>query len=594
MKTAVEKVCGVLLLAIGAGDGRPPEFHPLDLSPHVLRPWGSFQPFSDWTFPAGGLQTFDGVPFDIAGCVQVAGMEHARKGNIRPMVEKFNVGRALTQLHLLHYTEFSSTFGQPVARVVLHYDDSSEPYAFPLLFGVHCMDWYHSPGLPPATGKTTTGVWLAAPADGKSRQATGIWHTAIPNPKPTNRVSAIEIQSMFAKSTYTLLGCTIESGDAKQPVEEEPPKGRRFPQVIMPAVRVVQCVDESTRRPVKGARAAVSLQAGDQRIPWGDYFSDADGRVTLLMPAWNYYGLEVIAASIEHAPTVFKVDEPMDPTAGTNAVIVKLKRGRKIGGTVRDANGRALADADVSITSVEGAPGAFALFRWPKVSTDTAGRWSVAAPETLRGVEIRVIRPGFVPADYEAGDSDEPFYVKSSELVKGEARLELKQGFGIKGRVSDASGGPIKSARVVCYLGKDSVAHRRTSTDAAGSFSLHDLEPDSAALIVSAPGYAPALVRGTIPTDQWNVQLKPASPLRVKVQDANNQPVQSWLMPVEWQGLRWLELMQQSDADGVIDFTNAPIDGATYLVTAIGTGSALRTLQPGEIATITLPRRALR
>src|SRR6185503_1045025 len=127
----------------------------------------------------------------------------------------------------------------------------------PLLFGVHCMDWYHNPGQPPASGETTTCVWMAAPADGRSRQVTGIWHTAIPNPHPAKKVTAVEIQSMFAKSTYTLLGLTLEQGEAKPALEEKPPVRRRFPPVVLPGTKELQLVDAGTGKPVASAKAAV-------------------------------------------------------------------------------------------------------------------------------------------------------------------------------------------------------------------------------------------------------------------------------------------------------------------------------------------------
>src|SRR5688500_5571516 len=136
-------------------------------------------------------------------------MEHAGKGAFRPARKTFAIDRNAAQLHLLHYTEFSSSFGQPVAMLVLHYE-GGDPYAFPLRFGVHCMDWYHNRVQAPPSGQTTTCVWMAAPTTSKSRQVTGIWHTAIPNPHRLKRIKQIEIHSMFAKSTYTLIALTVE------------------------------------------------------------------------------------------------------------------------------------------------------------------------------------------------------------------------------------------------------------------------------------------------------------------------------------------------------------------------------------------------
>ena len=140
------------------------QFHPVDLSADIHRQWGTFQPFSDWTFPAGGRQTFNSVPFDISGVVQLVGMEHAGKGNVRAVRKSFAVNRAFTQLHLLHYTEFSSSYGQPVAMLWLHYDDGGQSYSFPLRFGVHCMDGTTIlSSLRPAAGRRPACGWRRQP-----------------------------------------------------------------------------------------------------------------------------------------------------------------------------------------------------------------------------------------------------------------------------------------------------------------------------------------------------------------------------------------------------------------------------------------------
>src|SRR5688572_26785558 len=93
--------------ALALSAAAAPQFQPIDLSADIHRPWGSFQPFSDWTFPAGGRQTLNSVPFDIAGVVQFSGMEHTSKGNVRAVRKTFVANRNCTQVHLLHYAEFS-------------------------------------------------------------------------------------------------------------------------------------------------------------------------------------------------------------------------------------------------------------------------------------------------------------------------------------------------------------------------------------------------------------------------------------------------------------------------------------------------------
>jgi hypothetical protein len=564
------------------------QFEPIDLSAHIQRPWGSFQPFADWTFPAGGLQTLNGVPFAIAGCIQLTGIEHAGKGHLRAIRKVFVAGQPFTQLHLLHYAEFSSSFGQPVALVVLHYDEG-EPYSFPLRFGVHCMDWYHNPLSAPASGQTTKCVWMAAPPASKSRQVTGIWHTALPNPHPTKRVREIEIHSMFAKSTYTLIALTLEQGEQKPELKDEAPARRPFPPLALPASRTLQCVDQVTGQSLRAAKATVWLRDGDRLLPLGDYEANSDGKVTLLLPSWNYYDLEVIAGGTNHAPAKFSLADNYEKP--TNEIsVLKLKRGKIIGGVVRTSPGQGVSDAVVSITSVEGAPGSgFNLFRWPEVRTDAQGRWSiVAGNENSRGLEFRVSHPEFLRAEYEQGAAEdrEPWIITAAELAKREAKIELASGVRLsgRGRVQTDAGRAITNARVACFVGQDALAQRHAKTDSSGQFTISNLETGTVAVIISAPGHAPALIRRTLEGSSADVkvELKPAMPLRVKVQSADGTAVRgAYFQLVEWEGLRPMYSMQQSDAEGMIVFDGAPVEGARYLISSPGTTSELMALRPG-------------
>jgi hypothetical protein len=135
----------------------------------------------------------------------------------------------------------------------------------------------------------------------------------------------------------------------------------------------------------------------------------------------------------------------------------------------------------------------------------------------------------------------------------------------------------------------------RSITDSVGRVSIPNLEPGNCAIIVSAPGHAPALVRRKLEgtNTQFDLELKPALPLRLKVQTAEGEPVPgAYLVLVDWQQLRWLDSMHQSGADGIISFEGAPLDDATYLVTAFGMSSELVTLRPsaGEARVASLRR----
>src|SRR6185503_1869883 len=80
-------------------------FRPLDLSKVYVNTFANYTVQQSWSVLPRGLQTLDGVPFQIEGKIEVTGIAAARNGEILPSrVAAIPIGRKIHRLFLLHGT----------------------------------------------------------------------------------------------------------------------------------------------------------------------------------------------------------------------------------------------------------------------------------------------------------------------------------------------------------------------------------------------------------------------------------------------------------------------------------------------------------
>jgi hypothetical protein len=255
---------------------------------------------------------------------------------------------------------------------------------------------------------------------------------------------------------------------------------------------------------------------------------------------------------------------------------LKLPRGSRIGGLVRDTAGNPVADAAITIQFYgtgdhearefqrerPGFPEDFAVAK-----TDAQGRWSFgSASETNGDFRIQVKHPDFSEANFHT-DADELFSaaedsLKVEDLHAGTAVMVLKSGLLLRGVVTDEVSRSVAGATV--SFGKFfSPQNPNTTTAADGSFALHNLSAGGGYVTVTAPGLAPERTEVEVGTNTPDlaIQLKPAGLLRLRVVDEAGNPEKGVDVRLQgWRGYNTLEWGGATDERGQIEWTSAPLD----------------------------------
>ena len=201
-----------------------------------------------------------------------------------------------------------------------------------------------------------------------------------------------------------------------------------------------------------------------------------------------------------------------------------------------------------------------------RVTTNAQGKWTYdAAPSVLRYPGITVEHPDYVRQDYSGPDG--PPSVEA--LRAGTATIRLRRGVRVEGTVTDVAGKPIANAAILPGLDRSgSNTKPEYHTDAGGRFVIpHALPGGQAVLTVVAEGYAPEVVETSFSSamSPLRVTLPPGQTLRLRVVDAAGQPVAGVLAVTDtWRKRRTLDICLRSDADGRIEWKNAPADAVEY------------------------------
>ncbi|MBN2329714.1 MAG: hypothetical protein JXR73_21415 [Candidatus Omnitrophica bacterium] len=89
-----------------------------------------------------GIQTFDGVHFDIRGVVQLQGGAMKKEGAEYPAsVKDIPIGQSIEQFHTLHATSWQAPHGTHIGTYVMHYENG-DSHELNIIYGKHLLDWW--------------------------------------------------------------------------------------------------------------------------------------------------------------------------------------------------------------------------------------------------------------------------------------------------------------------------------------------------------------------------------------------------------------------------------------------------------------------
>lgn len=283
-------------------------------------------------------------------------------------------------------------------------------------------------------------------------------------------------------------------------------------------------LEEGTRAPVAGAFV---WPADD---PGAAVTTDTEGRY--LVPAPEASGGRLSAASPSHltgeAPGRHYQGEQ---AAGTlSGPTFSLRPTAILAGTVRDVEGRPVADAEVRLQPDT----AGSSRQWPRTATDERGGFRLRARPGLPW-RVTAVREGFAPGTVAVPPL-------APRAARSGLEIVLTRGAVASGRVIDAEERPVAGAMLRLFpADRDDRAFflaqaageevPEATADAEGRFELRHLPPGRFDLIARAAGFVPRTLPGievppgTAAVDLGTVALSPGAAIEGRVVDLRGQPI---------------------------------------------------------------------
>src|SRR5581483_835433 len=361
----------------------------------------------------------------------------------------------------------------------------------------------------------------------------------------------------------------------------------------------VLVLDDETGKPLEGAEVLAPNQAaffnGEEHAPL--WLTGKDGQANIRLgevPPNHLSERSWFTLSVRHkgfAPRGMSwsaSNKDVRPSL-PHEVMVRLKKGISVGGTVQDEKGLPVVGVHVRIFGTAYWEGLKA--EYPEYWTDGPGRPVVATdeqghfraqdfPADLNGVVVELTRedgvfqrfrkpyPGWEQDSREPGDP-----IDLAAFRADKAAFVLKPGFEVQGLVLDPEGRPVSNLLV--KAGTGTVNHQRLPefrTDAAGRFKLKHLLRRQLILTAYPTNFAisSTVVDMSPNAPEVRLSLAPQQPLRIRVVDGEGNPIKGAEVSVDGHRTeaQMLDFSGQTDASGALIWTNAPISSFALVATS--------------------------
>jgi len=255
-------------------------FQPVDLSSNYNKLAGSWPAGSCWSVVPWGHHTYDGVPFECGGIMELTGIDAARQiGEVFPgRYTDIPIGSAAAWIHLVHGVGWKEADGVPIERITVHYVNGQTSTLL-IRYGINVRNWWQEPSeldsrLADPNSKV---IWSAPNPEPVGRPTTlRLYKTSFVNPHPRWVIATLDIESLFTHATPVVVAITVgKAGEGVKPEHiAEISLPDRFTQRM-----VVRAAD--TGKAISGARVQVALSDGERNYPFGAQTTDAAGRTVL-------------------------------------------------------------------------------------------------------------------------------------------------------------------------------------------------------------------------------------------------------------------------------------------------------------------------
>jgi WD40 repeat protein/serine/threonine protein kinase len=151
-----------------------------------------------------GLQTFDGVRFDVRGVIVLAG-KFAPSTRFYPQrVDGISVGQRAARLHVLHACGKRPPDGTKAGGYMLHYADG-ETRELPMIYGEDFRDWGENSDKKPTVAHARE-AWRGNSAGLPLR----LYHRTYENPRPDVKITTIDVTSENSEAAPFVVAITVE------------------------------------------------------------------------------------------------------------------------------------------------------------------------------------------------------------------------------------------------------------------------------------------------------------------------------------------------------------------------------------------------
>jgi thiol-disulfide isomerase/thioredoxin len=569
-----------------------------------------------------GPQTYRGVPFLVSAPMALTGIESARIADVFPhKVVGIKIGRATKRLHLLHATLFAEKDGMPLAKIVFHYANGTQE-SVRLGYGVHARSWV-IPRLEKRAELFDGNSQLAwSEVDARRDSGLRLFQTAIENPKPGEIINSIDIVSLFSHAAPFIAALTVEGPESKLPPSRSLTTRKAVrdlhesPETLYRQELSVRITDESGTA-LTNAVASLSITDDKESFFLNSDAADARGVVRLPYPPLHAVGVSVWVHAPGRMPVVI-AESKTNLSKFTGNYTVVLKRGTTIGGVVKDAQGKPIADAEIVIhKATRISPHHYSRVDYDITTTGADGKWkSDCLPADLSGLGFQISHPEFRPSFYMT-DGYAPFptnattssssssststsvsyrrlpdgtmepittrrvtvgargslmpLVTSNALLAANTEMVLQPAILITGTALDSTGKPLTNTPVIFQQNFPSPDRRYLLTDAQGRFRTMAMQQGNGTLSLVLPNQSPVLASVNITADMPPVELKLTPPLVLygRVQDRNSRPVAGARVRLdEWQNnTDLLQFQTLTDEQGSFIWTGAPPSNFAFYVT---------------------------
>lgn len=581
-------------------------FHPLTL-PAPAGVVSAESPAADQSFPEG-RQTFGGVPFQIGELRSVTGVDAARRGVFHPVrTPLIPVQRRVAQVHLLLAIDGVEKDGVPLATVNFHYA-GGQLETVRIAHGVHVRG--------AATGNRDRRMSLADPAsklvwsgpDAEGEKLStrlALFHVVLTSPKPEAVLEHVELISLFAQPTLSLVAVSV-ADESVEPILEAPERRRvrqaaELPDSAYRAEFLLQVKDSGSGESLTNALASLTIREAEGAFFFGEAASGLDGAIRLPFPPQQLTGFDIVVRAPGHVPTVISRSSPEVGGVVERQREVRMARGVRVGGLVQSESGKPVSGATLVLHRVtrENAR-EFTRLDFDTVQSGPDGRWATeCVPTGVEGLLIEASHPehrGRVFTQAEVA-SDAAGQIAMSELLANRVPLKLPDALRLKGLVASATGKPLEGLELTWMEADRSVPPGRVlRCDHEGRFTLLLQQPSGVILMARAKGHRPKLLNVSVEESTADVSLKLtlASPLQGTVVDQHQKPVPGARVRVEsWAGTKILDWQAITDGEGAFIWDAPPEGTVMFQISATNYNSTRHSVNnPGRAQRFTLRRQS--